>query len=182
MSMKFNPLIVTSIVFVICMTGITNSANAVDQVTSNITSTISATDATNSQFIIPPANSQGQQRYIVRFKEPAVAMYNGTGQLAAIPRNADNSIQTNAPATTSYVTHLKTQQNDFLNSISNTLNRTVTAKLSFQYAYNGMAIYLSPNEIASVTSSAQIAEVILDKDYILNTDAGPKLIGASIFC
>ncbi|MCF6299674.1 MAG: S8 family serine peptidase [Proteobacteria bacterium] len=175
--LKSNPLIIVSVMAAVYMAGVSNVSNATDQ--NKISSLVPEISILGTaQFIIPAANAQGQQRYIIRFKEPAVAGYRGIGQLAAIPRNADNSIQTNAPATQSYVAHLKTQQNTFLSSVSGSLGRNIAASMSYQYAYNGMTVYLAANEVFMVNSFNQVAEIMLDKDYFLDTDAGPLLIGA----
>ncbi len=179
---KFNPLITASVMSAVYLAGVSNVSLAVDlqsdAALNNISNSLTAVSNQESQSKLPALNAQGQRRYIIRFKEPAVARYNGTGRFAAIPRKADNKIDSSSPAVTAYVDHLKQEQENFLNNLSGSLNRTIKVAFSYQYAMNGMVLELTPAEASAVNAMANVAGIEPDFEYELDTDAGPQLIGA----
>ncbi|MGJ8663477.1 MAG: S8 family serine peptidase [Marinicella sp.] len=177
---KINLLITSSVMSAVCLAGMSNVSLAVDmQATDSNLNSLTAVVGQSNNSMVAPLNAQGQRRYIVRFKEAAVARYSGNGQHAAIPRRADNKIEVNSPAVTSYVNHLKQQQNTFLTDLSSQFGRQVDALLSYQYAINGMAVELTAEEAALVQQKDVVANIEADRNYTLDTDAGPTLIGAN---
>lgn len=179
---RLNTLITASVMSAVYLAGVSNVSYAVDLQTDasigNDNNSMTAVLNHDNHSVLPAANAAGQRRYIIRFKEAPVARYNGAGDFPAIPRMADNKIDVSSPAVANYVSHLKQQQTNFLNQLSNQLGRQVNSILSYQYATNGMAVYLTSQEAAQVKSFNEIASVNLDRDYTLDTDAGPQLIGA----
>ncbi len=133
----------------------------------------------NNAYILAPANQLGQYRYIIQFKEPALAAYKGQGALMAPMRLANGKIDVKGQAAQAYVNRLKDQQLDFVNEMSQVLGRNVTPVLSFQYSYNGMAVYLAADEVAIVGAISSVKSLQKDRDYYMDTDAGPQLIGAN---
>ncbi len=177
---KFNPLITASVISAVYLAGLSNVSQAVVPTTATDSLTSMAVEQyQDNQSVLPAANAEGQRRYIIRFNEAAVATYNGTGTFQPIPRQADGKIESRSPAVNSYVSHLKQQQNNFLSTLSNQVGRQVTPLLTYQYAINGLAVYLTPEEANTAQRNAAVAQVYLDRDYFLNTDAGPTLIGAN---
>ncbi len=175
---KFNPVLTSALFTAVFSAGIATASQVHKQIPDSMKqdSGMSA-----SLFNIPdaaPANSQGQYRYILRFKEPALAMYKGTGSFAAPARHANGKIDVKGAEAKSYVAHLKSQQDLFTNQLSSVLGRAITPVYQLQYAYNGMAVYLDPSEIGLVKQMSQVADIRADKDYMTDTDAGPRIIGA----
>lgn len=166
---KFNPLLSSAILAAVFTAGTASASNP---------SLMTSSEASSSGYTMPAANSEGQFRYIIRFKAPALAAYQGTGEMAMPARLANGKIDMKSPAATAYVSHLKQQQDLFVNELSSALGRSVSPLLSFQHAYNGMAINLKGNEVSLVKSISSVSQVMRDKNYSLNTDAGPQLIGA----
>lgn len=179
---KVNTLITASVMSAVYFAGVSNVSYATDLQTDGFlphnSSSLVEVNNQNSRSIIPAANAAGQNRYIIRFKEPSVASYNGVGEFAAIPRRADRKIEVNSPAVANYVNHLKQQQTAYLNQLSSQLGRQVSPLLSYQFATNGLAVNLTSSEAAQAKSFNEVASVRIDRDYFLDTDAGPQLIGA----
>ena len=179
---KVNTLITASVMSAVYFAGVSNVSYAVDLQTdgSMPQNNYSLTEVHNqdNHSIIPAANLAGQNRYIIRFKEAAVAQYNGVGEYPAIPRRADRKIVVNSPAVINYVNHLRQQQTAYLNQLSNLLGRQINPLLSYQFATNGLAVNLTAAEASQAKHFDQVASVSLDRDYFLDTDAGPQLIGA----
>lgn len=178
---RFNPLITASVISAVCMAGIPGKSMAVDQTkTAFDGSSIHLTETVNNRSggFIPTANAEGQQRYIIRFETAALARFNGNNRFSAIPRSEKGRLLSKSPEAQAYVQHLKEQQNQFLNTLSSTLNRNVAPLHTYQYGYNGMAVSLTSAEANQIKNIAHVADVILDRDYPLDTDAGPQLIGA----
>ncbi len=166
---KINLFLSLSVMSAVCLAGV---SRAVDRPTSH--ASLNPVIAELGQL-----NKQGKRRYIVRLKEPSVARYNGTNRFAAIPRRADNKIEVNSTAVSTYVNHLKQQQNTFLNDLSAQFNRPVNALLSYQFAINGLAVDLTTVEASVVKQNVAVISVRPDRLYRLDTDAGPTLIGAN---
>jgi len=178
---KFNPLIAASMMSAVCLAGVTNVSNAVvleTDVTKNSNSTPSLSEVQLAGARLAPANALGQRRYIVQLNEQPVARYSGNGQFAPIPRKADNKLDVRSNAVQTYAEHLRAQQQDFLSSASSTLNRNVTEIFSYQFALNGVVIELTAEEASLLANNPQVKSVNADREYEIDTDAGPQLIGA----
>ena len=125
---KFNPLITASLMSAVYLAGLSHDAKAVVQ-------DIKATDAIatlshgaeSSNYILPAANAAGQRRYIIQFKQPSVARYDGNGEMAAIPRLANHKIDVKSSAVRAYVNTLEAQQASFLSELSSQFGRSVSA-------------------------------------------------------
>ncbi len=175
---KFNPLISASVMSAVYLAGISTNAQAVvtdESVTDNL-SHLEAIDHRTSVEAAP--NALGHKRYIIQLDAPALANFSGNSLFSAIPRKGQR-LDVDTIEAQSYLAHLKNEQDQTLDAISNALGRNVEAVLSFQTAYNGMAVYLAPHELLTVNSTSGIRRIIPDRDYFLTTDAGPTLIGAN---
>ncbi|WP_154222430.1 S8 family serine peptidase [Marinicella rhabdoformis] len=175
---KFNPVLTSALFATVFAAGAASAGQVYNQIPENVGPASQLAANIYTSHDMAPANSQGQYRYILRFKEPALALYKGTGAFAAPVRQANGKIDVNGAEARNYVSHLKSQQDLFASQLSSVLGRTVTPVYQLQYAFNGMAVYLDPSEVSSVKQLNQVADIRADKDYELDTDAGPRIIGA----
>ncbi|MCX7552608.1 S8 family serine peptidase [Marinicella sp. S1101] len=178
---KFNPLITASVMSAVYLAGVSFDSQAVvdSQLKSDDATSLTASFNDVTNYRLPAANAQGQKRYIVQFKQPSVAMYNGAGSFAPIPRLANHKIDTKSPAVRAYVNALDTQQTNFLSGLSSNFGRSVDALFSYKFAVNGVALYLTPEEASQVSNMTDVKHIELDREHYLDTDAGPTLIGAN---
>ncbi len=176
---KFNPLITASVMSAVYLAGISQDVKAVaqDDVSNDAITTLA--HSVNDNYRLPVANAAGQRRYIIQFNQPSVARYNGNGEMAAIPRLANHKIDVKSPAVSAYVSTLEAQQATFLSGLTSQFGRSVSAIQTYQFAVNGMALYLSADEAATVLNMSDVKHIELDREYFLTTDAGPTLIGAN---
>lgn len=132
-------------------------------------------------------------RYIVRFAEPPMALYNDA--VAAKPSNAVSGIgmipsRTYASGRTrldvhsaqavAYVQYLQKQQQTHLASIAKALNQPgLTALFSMQHALNAVLLKLTPAQAKAVAAVSGVVAVERDRPQPLATDIGPGFIGAS---
>ncbi len=177
---KFNPLITATVMSAVYLAGVSNVSNAVvlDGAESSRTLSLAANAGNANASLLPALNAEGHRRYIIQLHGAAVARYDGVGELAAIPRRADNKIEVNSPAVQSYVSYLEQQQQNFIQSVSSTLNRNVVQRFSYQYALNGVVLELTAEEASTLGNLPEVKSVSADMAYELDTDAGPQLIGA----
>jgi len=179
---KFNPLITASVMSAVYLAGISQTAEAVVTdvpVADNLTSMQAVQDINHISSVPAAANAQGLNRYIIQLNGATVARFGGNAEFDAVPRDNGGKLDVNSPAVQNYVRHLSLQQDQLLNDLSNIFGRNVEAIMDYQYAFNGVALYLSPEEANAAADHASVRRVILDRDYLLDTDAGPTLIGAN---
>src|SRR5690554_6769685 len=158
---KFKPLLAATVMSAIYMAGIPTTSQAVAHNTSlDVNLSVSAKKG-GADYSYPEARRDGTRRYIIQMGDSA--------QIAAISsRNSVDSIAST----------IEQQQNQFIAQLSGTLNSNFEVLQQYQYSYNGIALYMSDADAATVERMAGVKQVLLDKDYHLQTDAGPQLIGA----
>ncbi len=122
-------------------------------------------------------------RYIVVFREPALASYKGT--LPGLPqpervRDEQGALRLDVEGTNSerYVDYLETRQAQMETRMSMMVGRDVTPRLTMQHALNGMVVELSEAEARSMRLMSDVRLVEPYREYELDTDTGPALIGA----
>lgn len=122
-------------------------------------------------------------RYIVVFREPALASYKGT--LPGLPqpervRDESGALRLDVEGTNSerYVDYLETRQAQMETRMSMMVGRDVTPRLTMQHALNGMVVELSEAEARSMRLMSDVRLVEPYREYELDTDTGPALIGA----
>lgn len=124
-----------------------------------------------------------QKTYIVLFRDAPLASYKGTVPgIAAPERVRDESGMVRLDATgdnaQEYVDYLETRQAQLENQMSTITGRDINARHSMQHAVNGIVVDLSDSEAKSVRGMAGVALVEEYREYALDTDVGPQLIGA----
>nr|WP_167285111.1 S8 family serine peptidase [Lysobacter alkalisoli] len=126
------------------------------------------------------ASRQGPQTHIVVFREAPLASYRGerTG-LAAPPKLAGkNRVNVKSAAARAYVSDLTQRQQRHETELSARIGRPLKISQRMQHALNAVVTELSPAEAAQVKQSPDVLLVEPYHEYVLDTDAGPALIGA----
>ncbi|MGE5626367.1 MAG: S8 family serine peptidase [Bacillota bacterium] len=91
--------------------------------------------------------------YIVRLKDAPAATYRGgvPGLGATDARSVGtHSMDTNAPATTSYAAYLEDRQSALLESARRLLGRALTPRFQYRYALNGLSLKLNRAEAMQI--------------------------------
>src|SRR5690606_7523384 len=134
--------------------------------------------------------------YLIRFHEPAVPTYEGgvAGLAATAPRGA-NKLDADSRAVVDYREHLEEAQLEFIEEMERNLGRDVEVPYTYQFAVNGIAAVLTPEEaqeIAPLPDAAvhapreapetarlpEVADIMPDQERQMHTDRGPPRIGA----
>jgi subtilisin family serine protease len=132
--------------------------------------------------------NDGLQRYIIEFRDPPLALYEGrqaqaSSQLessggAAAKAARPPKLDLQATANRNYLGFIEARQEDFKREAAGLLGRQMRAVHSYRVAANGMAVDLTPAEAAALAGSPQLKSIRPDVRYRLDTDAGPEWIGA----
>jgi subtilisin family serine protease len=126
---------------------------------------------------------ENQGTYIVVFKEPALASYKGN--LSGLPqperyRDEQGTMRLDAEGRNSerYVDYLETRQAQMEARMSTMVGRNVTPRHTMQHALNGMVVDLTDSEARAMRMMSDVRLVEAYREFPLDTDAGPALIGA----
>lgn len=136
---------------------------------------------------------EASNRYIVVYREEALASYEGdVAGLPAAPalattrtmdRRAGHGggkgrIDVKSAQARNYVKYLQQQQIAHEGSIGRALGRFPKVERRMQHALNASVLELTASEAARVRKLADVVLVEEYREYQLNTDEGPRLIGA----
>ncbi len=122
-----------------------------------------------------------QQTYIIGFTEAPVATYRGEiANLPAPPRKGEGrgKVDFNSPAAKAYAQSLKVRQGVKLDTYSRALGRTIEPVADMQHVFNGVITSLSLQEAERLRAEPGVALVEAYREYTLDTDVGPRHIGA----
>jgi len=118
--------------------------------------------------------------YIVQLHSQPLASYRGgVGNLPATsPAVTGASLDATAAAERAYLAHLSAEQQAALDMIQRALGRSVEVRFTYQVAFNGLALVMTPVEAAKIVGLSAVQQV--QRDFIdqLQTDFGPAWIGA----
>jgi|GEM_PF-378719 len=119
-------------------------------------------------------------RYIVVFREAALASYDGGIPGYAKPERLTGKARMNVKGARAqaYVGYLKSRQSEHEANIGSALGRSVDVSFRMQHAVNAIVLVLSPTEAAAVASMPEVLFVEPVRDVPLDTDVGPAFIGA----
>ncbi|KAA3650972.1 MAG: hypothetical protein DWP95_00890 [Proteobacteria bacterium] len=167
---NFKPLLAATVMSAIYMAGAPTTAQAVAETYDVNTSQTQLVERQGGavDYVIPEPTRDGLRRYIIQMDKPSTVM-SGFGP---------GGVALRSPAAEQYLDELVNDQVNLLSTLQSILGRQVETINSFQHSYNGVAVYLADHEVAQVESQANVKRVLLDKDYLINTDVGPFLIGA----
>ena len=117
--------------------------------------------------------------YLIRLQDAAVPTYAGEKPgLAPTAPEPGAQLESDSPATRAYVGHLEQVQVEFVQHLERTVGRAVEVPFTYQFAVNGLAAVLTPEEALQIAADPAVASISLDEVRELHTDAGPQWIGA----
>ena len=159
------------------------SASGSSSATAVATTAASAASAAKAGGGVAADAARGDGTYIVVFREPAAAAYDGgVAGLAAPAKRAGASGKLRAdmqsPQAKAYVRHLQAQQGRIERSMAQSIGRQPAVGKRFQHAINGIVAELGAAEAAQVAALPEVLLVEEYREYALDTDTGPTLIGA----
>jgi uncharacterized repeat protein (TIGR01451 family) len=141
----------------------------------------SAPPPTGQGIVLEPKGATGPAYYIVHLAAPPLASYHGTieGLAATNPAvRGQVKVDPTHPDAIAYRHYLETSQRQFVAAVEQLLGRSLTIGDSYQYAFNGLALLLTPEEAAEVAHLEGVRQ--LQRNFMRqpDTDSGPAFIGA----
>ncbi len=133
--------------------------------------------------------TQESARYIVRFAEQPLALYNSVAAskpvngISQIPfktmSNGRSRLDVHSTQAKNYVSYVKQQQTQHLSDIATALGHAPKVSVTMQHALNAAVMVMSPQEAAKVAKVQGVVAVERDYPHPLATDIGPGFIGAA---
>lgn len=135
----------------------------------------------NFEEIDGSADTSEPAVYIVQLADPPIASYRG-GIAGLEPTNpavrGEVKLDVSSAASRAYLDHLEASHSAFMDVLSAQTGRNVEVKFEYFYAFNGLAVYLTPVEAADAESLPGIQQIEREYEMYIDTDAGPEWIGA----
>ena len=123
-------------------------------------------------------NRADPRTYIVLFREAPLASFRG-GLGIASPRDPrSNRLNARSRAAQDYVRYLQNRQRNIEGQLARAIGRPLDVTMRMQHAVNGIVTVMSPAEAARMAKQPDVLLVEASRDYPLDTDTGPGLIGA----
>ncbi|NNF69673.1 MAG: S8 family serine peptidase, partial [Acidimicrobiia bacterium] len=119
--------------------------------------------------------------WIVRLSDDPVASYEGgVNGLAATSPNAtgDEQLDAATPESQEYADYLTARRADVLARMSADFGRSIEPRFTYEVAFNGFSVWLSPDEALATWKMSGVANVEKNTVHTLDTDNGPAWIGA----
>ncbi|MFN2496514.1 MAG: S8 family serine peptidase [Pseudonocardiaceae bacterium] len=150
-------------------------------VTGPATHSALSAETLSAEALSAQTRSAEATRYIVKLSEPPLASYRG-GIAGLPPTNpaalGQVKLDADSPASTTYLGYLASRHEIVKTAMNTALGRDVDVLFDYRYAFNGLAVELTPAQVATVRGLPGVADVQPDFERRLLTDAGPAWIGA----
>ena len=125
------------------------------------------------------ATGDEPQTFLIRLADAPVPSYEGgTPGLAPTVPPAGEQLDPGSSPARAYRQHLVEEQVAFVDRMERTVGRAVDVPFTYQYAVNGLAAVLTPDEAREVALDPAVATIAPDQERQLHTDAGPQWSGA----
>ncbi|MFN2164929.1 MAG: S8 family serine peptidase, partial [Anaerolineae bacterium] len=137
--------------------------------------------ASGGGLLLQPADATGPALYIVQLADPPLASYyGGMENYAATSPTVIGAtkLDVDSAASRAYLDNLQSVQDAFTAQVEAALGRSVDIRYSYQVAFNGIAITLTPAEAAQVAALDGVKLVVRETVEEMLTDTGPTFIGA----
>lgn len=148
-----------------------------------VAATAASATKTGAAAVVQADAARGNGTYIVVFREPSAAAYEGG--VAGIPAPAKRAgasgklrADMRSPQAKAYVRHLQDRQSVIERRIAQSIGRQPQVDKRFQHAINGIVAEFGDAEAARVAALPEVLLVEEYREYALDTDVGPALIGA----
>ncbi len=141
----------------------------------------------NGQGIGPSAatvDHSAQAKYIVRFKEAPLALYDGSlPGLQSVPHVSEHGgrakLDVHSDAAQAYVAYVDNAQSAHVATMNTLLGRNVPVEHKMLHALNAIVVTLTGAEAQKLAQMDGVASVTRDTYEQLQTDIGPGFIGAA---
>ena len=132
---------------------------------------------------IKAAGRNGRGTYIVLFSEASLATYKGgTAGISAPQRKSGaygaSRLDSQSRESLDYVSYLQGKQRQMERQMSGMIQRPLQVRRRMQHAVNGIVTDMSTAEAARISRMSGVRLVEGYREYVLDTDVGPTLIGA----
>lgn len=129
------------------------------------------------------AGRTGRGTYIVLFSEDSLATYKGGTAGISAPQRKSGAygaprLDSRSPEALNYVSYLQGKQRQMERQMSGMIQRPLQVRRRMQHAVNGIVTDMSATEAARVSRMGGVRLVEEYREYALDTDVGPTLIGA----
>ncbi|GAB2191809.1 S8 family serine peptidase [Sessilibacter sp. MAH1] len=140
-----------------------------------------------SRVFTPEKGVEGMQKYIVRFDEEPLAMYEGdipglAATRASMTRKAGNRdaarLDMHTPAAEAYMSYLHDRHVEMEDKMNLQVGRKMEVVYNYRVALNGMTVRMTQDEAMELAKVPGIAKIQRDYEGFLTTDRGPTYIGA----
>lgn len=120
-----------------------------------------------------------RRTYLIRLVDDAVPTYDGgvPGLQPTAPDPGETLDPDSAPVR-EYQEFLVEEQVSLIQRLDRIAGRDVEVPFTYQFAVNGFAAVLTPEEAREIALDPAVASISLDEERELHTDRGPQLIGA----
>jgi len=126
-------------------------------------------------------DAQGPALYIIQLEgEPLASYRGGVRGLQPTSPAATGAVKLDAQSAASkaYLNYLAEQQTQFLTRLEQTLGRSVKVQHTYRYAYNGLALTLTPEEAAKIAQLPGVLRVVRNYTRTIQTDTSPQYLDA----
>ena len=122
-----------------------------------------------------------ERTYLIRLVDPAVPTHEG-GEPGLQPTTPEQGqrLDPDSPSARQYREFLVEEQVGLITRIERDLGRDIDVPFTYQYAVNGLAAVLTPDEAAQVALDPSVASITLDQERELHTDSGPQWQGSEV--
>ncbi len=134
---------------------------------------------------VKAAGRNGRGTYIVLFSEDSLATYKGGTAGISAPQRKSGAygaprLDSRSPEALNYVSYLQGKQRQMERQMSGMIQRPLQVRRRMQHAVNGIVTDMSVAEAARVSRMGGVRLVEEYREYVLDTDVGPTLIGAPV--
>jgi len=132
---------------------------------------------------VKAAGRTGRATYIVLFSEDSLATYKGGTAGISAPQRKSGAygaprLDSRSPEALTYISYLQGKQRQMERRMSGMIQRPLQVRRRMQHAVNGIVTDMSVAEAARISRMGGVRLVEAYREYILETDVGPTLIGA----
>lgn len=138
-----------------------------------------AKEVAQSRYV--PIDAEGKAPFLVRFTEPPLSRY--AGGVAGIPATSAQAtgrgrLEPDSPASLRYLEWLEQRQDERVQAISESLQRSVYMERRLAVVVNAVSLRLTPDEADRIRRLPGVDHVERAAAHRIQTDFGPRWVGA----
>ncbi len=140
-----------------------------------------ALESQSSEVMYEIAGETGPAIYIIQLVDAPLASYRGglQGLTATSPLiTGDAKLDIHTTTSRAYLNYLTNKRVQFLTDAGQLLGRAIEVRHTYRYAYNGLAVTLTPEEAAKVVQMPGVRRVIRNFTRYVQTDTTPDFLNA----